>query len=158
LRKISRTNRLARLRSTARGATRLLAMMPRRARDRPLGLTNKVKWRRRPAAPVARASVYCSRRSSRALRGSVAGAPALRRSAVRVLWHGARAALPARRESACARESHGCACGASSMADMSVSSWSVRLLKSALLQPLTLGRVNLFLSAENVPPAPGFCG
>jgi hypothetical protein len=31
------------LRSTALGATRLLAMMPRRARDRPLGLANKVK-------------------------------------------------------------------------------------------------------------------
>jgi hypothetical protein len=109
LRKVSRTRRLARLRSTARGATRLLAMMPIRAWDRPLGLTNRAKWRRVLTAPVASAPVNCSRCSNRALRGSVA--LALRRSAARALWRVGRATPHAHREYACARESRGCACG-----------------------------------------------
>jgi len=42
-RNASRTSRFIRLRSTARGATRLLVMMPMRARSSPLGLTYSVK-------------------------------------------------------------------------------------------------------------------
>lgn len=158
LRNASRTRRLARLRSIARDATRLLAMMPMRARDRPLGLTYKVKWRRILAAPAASAALYCSRFSSRALRGSVAAVLVLRRSIARVLWHDGRAAPHARLGSAYARENHECACGASPMADRSVSSWSARLLKSALLQPLSLRHVNLFLVVQTIRRKRGFCG
>src|SRR5689334_17781349 len=133
-------------------------MMPMRARDRPLGLANKVKWRRIPTAPDASAALYCSRRSSRASRGNVAPAPALRRSAVRVLWRDERAILLSRHECAYAREIHGCACGGFWKAGKSVSCGSVRLLKSALLQPLTLGRVNLLLRSELAAPTSHFCG
>jgi len=43
VRNTSLTMRFIRLRSTARGATRRLAMIPMRAWDKPLGLTYRVK-------------------------------------------------------------------------------------------------------------------
>jgi hypothetical protein len=114
-----------------------------------LGLTNRVKWRRVQAAPDASAARYCSRRNSRALRGSVASALALRRSAVRALWRDVRAVPPAHHGYAYARESRGYACGGFSRADKSVSSWSVRLLKRRAITTFNSRSCQPFLARRN---------
>jgi hypothetical protein len=80
--------RFIRLRSTARGATRRLAMIPMRAWESSFGLTYNLKYRRARASPAASVAVNCSRRCSRALRGS-ARSVSLRRSIAPAPWPGA---------------------------------------------------------------------
>jgi len=120
VRNTSLTMRFIRLRSTARGATRRLVMIPMRAWERPFALAYNLKWRRACAAPVASVAVKCSRRCSRAPRGS-ARLVSLRRSIAPAPWRGAPALHRARPGSASARGSRACACGASPKADRSVS-------------------------------------